>query len=220
MHSSALVGVALVLIAVAVGLYLSSIRKKKLRVWAAAKGLRFDPTPDRSFDDRHPEFGCLHVGHSRRATNVSSGEFDGRSVVAFDYHYVTGSGKNRHTHTLSGVLLGSRIPLKPLHIRSETLFDKVGEFFGLDDIDFESAEFSRAFHVKSPDKKWAFDVLHQRTIEFLLSQPRFSIQFGDGRMLIWRRRRFGSEVFDEAIGVGAGILDRMPGYIVREGGER
>jgi len=209
-----------VVIGIAIAWYVSTVRRKKLAAWAATRGLRFDPRSDGLFDDVYPEFGCLRIGRGRRASNISSGTMDGRSVVSFDYRYVTGSGKSQQVHTFSGVILGSDLSLKPLYIRSETFFDKVGEFLGLDDIDFESAEFSRAFHVKSPDKRWAFDVLHQRTIEFLLAQPRFSIQFGSGRILVWRRRRFSPQTFDDAIRVGAGILDRMPRYIARQGGER
>jgi len=212
--------IVVAVLGILVAWYVRSLRRKKLRAWAGAHGFRFDPGADRSFDDRYPEYGCLRIGHGRYAYNVATGERDGRSVVAFDYRYVTGSGKNRHVHHFSGVVLGSEIRLDPLRIRPEHLFDKVGEFFGLDDIDFESAAFSRAFHVKSPDKRWAYDVLHQRTIEFLLAAPRFSIQFGERRVLVWRSRRFSPETFEEAIGVAAGILDRIPDYVVKQRGER
>jgi len=213
--------VVVIALGIALAWYLASIRRKKLRAWANGSGFRFDPSPNRSFDKRYPAFGCLRVGHSRYAYNVAEGTRNGRPLVAFDYRYVIGSGKNRQVRNFSGLLLGSTIRLKPLHIRSENLFDKVGEFFGLDDIDFESAEFSRAFHVKSPDKRWTYDVLHQRTIEFLLTMPRFSIQFGEREMIVWRSRRFSPETFEAAIGVAEGILDRLPEYVIQEqGGKR
>ena len=106
--------------------------------------------------------------------------------------------------------------MKPLRIRPENVFDRLTEFFGLDDIDFESAEFSRAFHVKSTDKRWAYDVLHQRTMEYLLEAPRFSMQFDDRCVIAWRNRRFNVETFESAIGVAEGILDRMPEYLLRD----
>lgn len=210
--------IALAVVAIGIAWYFSSARRKKLTAWAASRGLRFDPRADGSFDDRYSAFKCLSIGHSRSARNVAEGTHDGRAIVAFDYRYVIGHGKHRQVHNLSAIVLSSAIPLRPLQIRSENVFDKVGEFFGANDIDFESAEFSRAFHVKSPDKRWAYDVLHQRTIEFLLSMPQFSIQFGGQEMIVWRNRRFRPEVFDQAIAVAEGILDRLPGYVVREGG--
>jgi len=198
------------------GLWFGAKRKKELSAWAANAGLTFSPRSDRTYDDRYPEFGCLHRGHSRSAYNIASGSWNGRSLEAFDYRYVTGHGKNRTTHTFSAIILESGLSLKPLRIRSENAFDKLTEFFGTDDIDFESAQFSREFHVKSPDKKWAYDVLHQRTMEFLLSNPRFSIEFDGEHVICWRNRPFNLQTRQSAIGVVEGILDRLPEYLLRE----
>jgi len=211
--------IVVVVVGFALAWYLASARRKKLAVWAAANGLRFESRADKGFAARHPDFGCLARGHSRSAYNVAEGARNGRPLAAFDYRYVTGHGKNRSVHRFSGVVLGSLTPLRSLLIRAESVFDRVAEAFGAGDIDFESAEFSRAFHVAARDKRWAYDVLHQRTIEFLLSMPRFSIEFGDSEVIVWRGRRFDPETFDDAIGVGEGILDRLPSYVVREGGE-
>lgn len=197
-------------------LWFGAKRKKELSVWAANAGLTFSSRSDRTYDNRYPKFGCLHRGHSRSAYNIASGSWNGRSLEAFDYRYVTGHGKNRTTHTFSAIILESCLPLKPLQIRSENAFDKLTEFFGVDDIDFESAQFSREFHVKGPDKKWAYDVLHQRTMEFLLSNPKFSIEFGTDHVICWRNRRFDLQTRETAIGVVEGILDRVPEYLVRE----
>lgn len=198
------------------GLWFSARRKKVLATWAKSVGLAFSPRPDRSYDNRYPAFGCLHRGHSRYAYNVASGEWKGRWLEAFDYRYVTGHGKNRSTHTFSAIVIQTDLSLKPLHIRSENAFDKLTEFFGADDIDFESRQFSTQFHVKSPDKKWAYDVLHQRTIEFLLAQPKYSIEFDTRSVICWRNRRFNSPMRTQAIGIVEGILDRLPEYLVRE----
>ncbi|MBU0595585.1 ABC transporter permease, partial [Candidatus Bipolaricaulota bacterium] len=116
----------------------------------------------------------------------------------------------------SGPRAASDVRLQPLHIRPEGIFDKVTEFFGVDDIDFESAEFSRAFHVKAAEKRWAYDVLHVRTMEFLLGMPRLSIQFDEHDVLVWRNRRFKPEQFEEAIAVAEGILDRLPPYLIEQ----
>ncbi|MCK4570781.1 hypothetical protein KAT84_02405 [Candidatus Bipolaricaulota bacterium] len=198
------------------GLWFGAKRKKELAAWATNAGLAFSPGSDRSYDNRYPAFGCLHRGHTRSAYNIASGSWNGRQLEAFDYRYVTGHGKNRSTHTFSAIILRSGLLLKPLRIRSENAFDKLTEFFGADDIDFESDQFSREFHVKSPDKKWAFDVLHQRTMEFLLSHPKFSIEFDTEHVICWRNRRFDLQTRESAISVVEGILDRLPEYLIRE----
>jgi len=212
----AVLGMLAVAILIFGSLWFSAKRKKELASWASNAGLAFAPSPDRSYDNRYPAFGCLRRGHSRYAYNIASGTWNGRWLEAFDYRYVTGHGKNRSTHTFSAIIVRTDLSLKPLHIRSENAFDKLTEFFGADDIDFESRQFSREFHVKSPDKKWAYDVLHQRTMEFLLSQPKYAIEFDTQSIICWRNRRFDSPMRESAISVVEGILDRLPEYLIRE----
>jgi hypothetical protein len=115
------------------------------------------------------------------------------------------------------VLINSGLPLKSLVIRPEHFFDKVTEFFGYDDIDFELNEFSRKFYVKSPDKKWAFDVIHQATMEFLLDSPKFHLELqGPYVMAYHKSSTFDIEEFSAAIAVIEGVLDRLPEYLLRE----
>lgn len=196
-------------------LYAASQRRKELAAWASSHGLGFDSAKDSALESWLPDFDCLRRGHSRYGHNHIRGQWNGREFLGFDYHYVTGSGKNRQTHRFTAVVLGSDVPLRPLLIRPERFFDKVGEFFGLDDIDFESAEFSRSFYVKSSDRRWAYDVIHTRTMEFLLSAPKFKINFGRRRVMAWREKRLGPEDIAQAAAVVCGILDRLPEYVVR-----
>jgi len=203
------------------GLYRAAQRRKALRAWAVRNGLSFDPSHDGSMDERFPDFGCLHQGGDRYGYNCMIGPQRGRTVLAFDYHYETGSGKDRTSHHFSAVILASGVPLKPLHIRSEGFFDRVGEFFGFDDIDFESAEFSREFRVTSPDRRWAYDVIHARMMAYLLAAPRMSIQFDSGHVIVWQGgRTFSPAQFTDALELAGGILDRLPNYLVQQQKER
>jgi hypothetical protein len=199
-----------------VGGWLAGRRRKLLATWAAEHGLRFPASVTEPLDERHPAFHALRRGHSRRAFNLADGEWNGRPIVTFDYRYVIGHGKDRQVRRFSAVILQSEFPLRPLSIRPEGFFDRVGEFFGFDDIDFESAEFSRKYHVTGPDKRWAYDVLHARTIEHLLSSPSFSIAFDETHAMVWKDRTFDPETFEAAIAVVEGILDRIPDYVVQD----
>ena len=206
--------VAVVLIVV--GFHMAGQRRKALAAWARSRGLAFDAGNDDSLKDRFAEFDCLTQGHDRYAYNRVWGDWNGRELLALDYHYQTGSGDDETTHIFSAVILTSRIPLRPLFIRPEGFFDKVGEFLGFDDIDFESAEFSRQFYVKSPDRRWAYDVIHQRAMDFLLGMPRFWLQFDRRHVIAWRDDDFKPAEFQQAAELIAGLLDRLPEYLVRQ----
>jgi len=202
-------------------IYARARRRKELSAWAASKGLRFDPSRVYHLDARFPAFSCLRRGSGRYAFNCLSGDWQGHEFFGFDYHYETYSTdakghRQTHHHVFSAVVLSSPVPLKPLFLRPEGFLDKITEFLGFDDIDFESTEFSEKFYVKAPDKRWAYDVLHPRTMEFLLNSPRFSIQLEGDWGIAYRSSRFSAEEFGEAAEVLRGIFERLPRYLIEE----
>ncbi len=208
--------IVFVIVVLIFGWLWSAKRRKELSAWAYANGLSFDSSKDRHFDDRFREFTCLRQGHSRYAYNVMQGTIADLPIIAFDYHYATGSGKNRSDHYISAVITQSPIPLKHLFIRREHIFDKVTEFFGLDDIDFESAEFSRKFFVKAKDKRWAYDVIHQRMMEYLLEGPKLNIQFDHERIIVWNGRRFKPDEFETGTTHIKKVVELLPEYLVKQ----
>lgn len=196
-------------------------RRKELSEWGAAHGLTFTPDSNYGWDARFPAFRCLRQGDNRYAYNILFGRWGERSFIGFDYHYETHSTDSKghrqtHHHHFSAVILEAGIPLQPLEIRPEGFFDRIGAFFGFEDINFESAEFSRKFHVTAPDRRWAYDVLHVRSIEYLMAAPVFSIAFDDARVIAHRSATFRPDEFGQAADVIAGLLDRLPDYLVRQ----
>jgi hypothetical protein len=142
--------------------------------------------------------------------------------LGFDYHYETHSTDSKgrrqtHHHYFSAVIVNSKIPLKPLMIRPEGVFDKLKDFFGYNDIDFESAEFSKKFHVSAKDERWAYDVLHARAIEFLMGRTRYSIEFDRHHIIAWMGGRvFAAESFEDSANVVIGLLELLPDHVVQQ----
>ena len=208
-------------IVIAYGYYAAEKRRKELQAWAQAHQLSLDPSKAYDLDTRFSQFHCLLQGANRYAHNLMQGSWKGRDFLGFDYHYETYSTDSKghcqtHHHHFSAAILSSDLPLKPLQIRPEGFFDKITEFFGFDDIDFESAEFSRAFHVSAQDRRWAYDVLHARAMQFLLDQPRFSLQMGEHTVIVHRSRTFAPDEFATAAEVICGLLDGLPEYVVQQ----
>ena len=205
--------VLLALFALLWSTYMRSLRRKALSEWAGSHNLNFDEYLDNSTDETYPQFACLQRGENRYSYNHILGKWKEREYCGFDYHYKTGSGRSTRHHHFSAVILTSSIPLKPLAIRPEGFIDKISEFFGHEDINFESTEFSSEFFVKAQDKKWAFDVIQQDTMRSMLDSPRFLIQFGKDCVIDYGTIRFRPQEFGEAADLIAGILDRIPDYV-------
>ncbi len=204
-------------------------RREEMAALAASLGLRFDPGPDHGHDEEYGHFEIFRRGHSRVALNTMSGDLPvaGRScrVVAGDFRYkvTSGSGKNRrtHTHNFSYAIVELPFQAPALLIRPEGMFDKLAGVFGFDDIDFESEEFSRKFYVKSPDKKFAYDVLHPRMMEFLLANRAAALDLEYGRVcLADGSRRWDAPAFRRQLSFLERFLELWPEHVLAalEGG--
>ncbi len=195
-------------------------RQMALAAWSDARGWNFEPAEVSSIARRFPAFGCFKQGNDRYAYNVMRGSVGDYGGWAMDYHYTTTSTDSKgntttHHHNFSAVIIDSGLRLSPLGIKTESFFDKMKGAFGFDDIDFESAEFSRAFWVTAENKRWAYEVIHQGTMEFLLESPRYTLEMDGPYVLAWRGRRFKPAQFEEALALATGILDRLPKDIRR-----
>jgi hypothetical protein len=107
--------------------------------------------------------------------------------VAFDYHYETESRNSKghrqtHHHYLTVFILLLPGYFPEVRITREGFLSKIAQAFGYDDIDFESAEFSRTFCVRSKDKRFAYDVCHTGMMEYLLANRDLSLEI-EGRTL-------------------------------------
>jgi len=192
-------------------------RQEALRVWAFGRGWRVRPGGEGGPLHEHPAVTLFKRGHSRRFNCLIDGDLEGQPLRMFDYRYVTGHGKNRTTHQCGVAILVLPFLVRPLRIRPENAFDKVGEFLGADDIDFESAEFSRRFHVSADDRKWAFDVIHTRMMEFLLkASAGWALEFGSHEIVAFRRGYAQGADYEKAIALLQGVRALIPDYVIRQ----
>lgn len=201
-----------------------------LRAIADAHDWRFDQGSDHRHDEMYGCFGVFKQGHSRRAFNTISGAHtinnNPHPIKMGDYLYKVTShnGKTTTTTTYRLSYLIIHLPytgVPDLTIRAENFFDKIGAAIGFDDIDFESAEFSRKFMVKSSDKRFAYDVITPTMMEFLMTSPKRSIDQQRGMICITNGvRRWKPEEFMPQLSWISEFLDLWPDHVVRELEER
>lgn len=138
----------------------------------------FNPRRDEEFIMGWGFLSQLSQGGDRYAFNILRGTYHEQSLFVFDYHYQTGSGKNREEHYATLLMLVVKEAFPQLTIGPETLSQKIESAFGIGDaIKFESAEFSRKFCVRSKDKKFAYDVCNPQMIDYLLQNPGLQAEF-------------------------------------------
>jgi hypothetical protein len=92
---------------------------------------------------------CLMQRTRGRFSNVMVGVAGNLEAIVFDYSYR--SGKNSVSQTLA--CYSQKAPLPPFVLKPEGLFDRIGDAFVHNDIDFESHPvFSNRYTLKSPDE--------------------------------------------------------------------
>ena len=147
-----------------------------------------------------------------------SGTYQQNDILAFDYHYETHSTDSKghrqtEDHWFSFFILTLPAAFPDLTIRRENLFTKVAEVFGYQDIKFESAEFSKAFCVRSPDKKFACDVCNAKMMEYLLANRDLSIEIENEVIALAFNTRLSVEQIESNLQRLVEIRSRLPQYL-------
>ncbi|HKI70656.1 MAG TPA: hypothetical protein VKA67_13800 [Verrucomicrobiae bacterium] len=208
-------------IVIAAGIYgtlAAKKRREELGALAARLGFSFNPNEDRSLASRYNFLNQLAQGSNRYAFNTLSGQFKQNGVLIFDYHYETHSTDSKghtqtHHHYFSFFIMTLPVSFPELRITHEGLLSKIAQVFGYDDIDFESAEFSRAFCVRSKDRKFAYDVCNARMIEYLLANRDLSIEIERNAMALAFGKRLAPAEIESDLHRLEEIRLRLPEYL-------
>ena len=210
--------VALIIVAAVASTASARKRRDAMAALAARLGLRFDPQKDRDVAKRYRFLDKLRTGSNRYAFNILTGPYKGHEVTVFDYHYETHSTDSKghtqtHHHHLSCFLLQLPVAFPELVIAKEGFFSKLAQAVGYDDIDFESHEFSRRFCVRSPDKKFAYDVCHARMMEYLMANDDLAVELEEDVLAITFGSRLDLERIEPNLDRLVALRALMPEYL-------
>jgi hypothetical protein len=195
-------------------------RREELAAFAAEHGWTWVQRDDRWCDAF--EGAPFGLGHKRQAHNVLTGTHDGRRFVAFDYVYHTtetstdaqGRTSQRevsHWYSVVGLGVGAAVPA--LSVAPENFFGRALGKLTNRDIELESEEFNRAFTVRCRDRKFAFDVLHPRVMEYLLTVRDVAWRTTNGWAVVIEKGRHKPAEVLRAVGVLDRVLDQVPAFV-------
>lgn len=159
-------------------------------------------------------------GFGRHAKHVLTGTHRDHSFVAFEYVYKErrGSGKEQRTETIRHTVVGLDTPASrpTLEVSREGLGRKLLGLVGVRDLQLESEEFNKSFHIRTEDDKFAYDVLHPRTMEWMLGDGRCHEQpfrFERADLLTWQEGSIDLNSLSSMLDYLCDVLDRVPGFV-------
>lgn len=117
------------------------------------------------------------------------GEIEGVKAAVFDYYYVTGSGKNRHTYNQSVVYFEPRDLNLPLFsLRPEGVMHKLISAFGYQDIDFgQRPTFSSQYLLRGSDEAAVRSVFSDALLGFYEANQGSSTDGGGNQLFVFRQ---------------------------------
>ena len=191
-------------------------RRELLMMWATNSGFTYTVENDSWCDRWHATpFG---EGDHRKAKNVVTGTHKDRPFVAFDYSYQThssdgkgGQSTTTHHYVVTSLQLPTFLP--QLQVTPENLMSRLGNAFGLEDIELESEDFNRRFRVHARDRKFACDVLTPRTMQMLLSRPMLSWRIDGSDILAWQDGKLSPSLCLATTSQLQDIVDGIPSFV-------
>jgi hypothetical protein len=210
--------VLLVLGVVVISFVIERRRRDAFAALAAAEGWNYFPEKNHGLAHSLAFINRLARGDNRFIRHRFQGTYANHPFEIFEYHYqvTTGSGKNRKTTHYHFRVAHASLPVAfpELVIGPEGFFDKIAAAFGYDDIDFESSEFSRIFHVKSPDRKFAYDIIHPLMMEWLLRKPGVRLEIEGTSLAVFETGSMEIEKIHPLLAHLGGIQERLPSYLL------
>lgn len=206
------------IIALIVGLVIYSNQKEKerrqaLQGVAAQLGWNFAPTAPMNMIAGLDRFALFTQGHSKQIKNFMYGEAQGVKGAAFDYVFVTGSGKHRHTHFQTVVYLEPvKLNLPVFALRPENFVTKVLTAFGYQDIDFgQRPDFSSQFILRGQDEPAIRQTFNDRVLSFYESYPGTSTDAGGNQLFLFRAgTRCEPAEIESYVGLALHLLNLFP----------
>lgn len=135
------------------------------------------------------KFALFNEGHGKQIKNLLYGETNGVKAALFDYVYVTGSGKHRHTHHQSVVYFEPRhLNLPSFSLRPENFLHKMIAAFGYQDIDFGNRPtFSSQYLLRGSDELAIRNTFSDALLGFYETNPGTCTDGGGNQLFIFRQ---------------------------------
>ena len=103
-----------------------------------------------------------------------------------------------------------------MSIRRENLLSRMADHLGFHDIEFESEDFNRRFRVGSADREFAFKLVDDRMMAWLLSTDgSCSFEVNGPNLLVWCGRQKPAELIP-LFGTAKAFVDHVPRLVWNE----
>jgi hypothetical protein len=181
-------GIAFVALIIFFIWWMEKKRTEALRQIATDLEFDFFPRGDAGLLRELSPFHLFAQGHSRRLYNLMRGQANKLEVDIFDFNYTIGAGQHQHTHSQTVVCF--HLPdnsLPQFSMRPESIWHKIGTWFGYQDINFEThPTFSRKYLLRGREEDAIRDLFGPEVLDYFEGTNGVSLE-GGGDLLVYYR---------------------------------
>jgi len=205
---------------------ISAIDKRALKIEAAAygKGWTYQAGNNWKLIKDLEEFDLMKEGYEYEVCNVIEAYADDKTstIRVFDFTYQINKldwdfkdmeveeGKEFHRQTIFYVV-SNQMDLPDLDIKPESLWHKVKQFFGWDDVDFDkNQQFSKMYSVTSDDKQKLKSIVSERFMDLLDDEKVWWIEGHDNEMIVFQKDKLVEPAqLDDFLNFGISLFKEM-----------
>lgn len=200
---------------------ISQIRSTKARTEALQKiatmmNLTYRKDSDLTSELEATGFRLFRQGHSKKTSHVLTGLAGQIAIKIFDYRYRTGGGKNTHTSVQTVILMTSqRLDLPSFELQPENIFHKIGQVFGMKDIDFPMfPDFSKHYLLRGRDEEAVRNLFKTYVLEYFNRNKGLHLEGSANTLILYRSgKRISPQSLEAEYRKGLEICDLLKSYI-------
>jgi hypothetical protein len=198
-------------------------RREFLATFALQHGLTFSAMDPGDFEENYG-FHLFSMGQGRGCENLLQGQWQGVPMHEADYWYYTtttdGEGRTTRQYShFSVVVIDLDAVLPNVSVGRENVMTRLADHLGMEDIEFESDEFNRCFNVKAKDKEFAFKLIDDRMMQWLLDAPdKICVEVVGPNVLLYCKR-LPPEQVTKMFFAAKGFVDHVPKLVWSEYGK-
>ncbi len=161
-------------------------RRQGLEQFAQNSGIEFQERLSTADQRLFDQFALSQKGRNPKARNAIVADAGNLRMVAFDFQYTTGSGKNQSTRRQSVLMTtGPQLQLPKFTLSPESLIHRIGDFFGFKDIDFDDdPHFSKQFQLHGDMDASVREYFAPERRHALLQYPKLHLE-GNGNTFLF-----------------------------------
>jgi len=168
-----------------------SHRAEQLDQIAFDLDMKFSPRDDWGLINYLEDFKLFRRGFSKRISNIIHGQEEmlNLDIYIFDYRYTISTGNSARVVRQTVFFIQSRkLGLPSFFMRPEHIFHRIGEYLGMQDIDFEEhPSFSRNYLLRGDDEEYIRASVNEPFLRFFSIEKNWYLEGVNYYLIFYRR---------------------------------